>query len=109
MCKLGPLHRRRDMKRLAIFGGGLFVCMVQLMSGGEALAQRARTPISPWVAASPYVLDGLALGAGVDSESPAYRGYQCSPSEQFPDFTRCQRTQKQLHEGSRRAFEVTSA
>jgi hypothetical protein len=39
-----------------------------------------------------YAIDGLALGANVDPGRPAFRGYQCSPSEQFAEFTRCERT-----------------
>ena len=86
-----------------------FIFLVQLMTVGAALAQNARTPPSDPATTSPYVVDGLALGARVDAGSPAYRGYQCSPSEQFPDFTRCQRTQKQQEGGTRRVFEATSS
>jgi hypothetical protein len=78
--------------------------MMGLVTAGAAFAQNARVPET----ASPYVVDGLALGARVDPESPAYRGYQCSPSEQFPEFTRCQRTQRQ-QEGGGRSFEATSS
>jgi hypothetical protein len=86
-----------------------FIFLVQLMTAGAALAQNARTPPSDPATTSPYVVDGLALGARVDAGSPAYRGYQCSPSELFPDFTRCQRTQKQQEGGTRRVFEATSS
>jgi hypothetical protein len=86
-----------------------FIFLVQLMTVGAALAQNARTPPSDPATTSPYVVDGLALGARIDAGSPAYRGYQCSPSEQFPDFTRCQRTQKQQEGGTRRVFEATSS
>jgi hypothetical protein len=79
--------------------------MTSLVTAGTAFAQNARVPGT----ASSYVVDGLALGARVDPESPAFRGYQCSPSELFPDFTRCQRTQKQQEGGTRRSFEATNS
>jgi hypothetical protein len=81
--------------------------MAQLLAAG-AFAQSARTPASR-AAASPYVIDGVPLGARIDAEGPAYRGYQCSPSEQFADLTRCQRTQRQQDPAGRRVFEVTSS
>ena len=40
-------------------------------------------------AASRYIVDGLALGARVRSDTRAYREYQCGPSESFPGFTWC--------------------
>jgi len=40
-------------------------------------------------AASPYVVDGLALGDKVKSGSQPYERYQCSPSDQFPGFISC--------------------
>ena len=109
MRKARPTHRRSYVERLTTPGGCFFICMVGLTAAGGAFAQNARTPVPHSGAASPYVVDGLALGARVDSESPAYRGYQCSPSELFPDFTRCQRTQKQQEGGTRRSFEATSS
>jgi hypothetical protein len=41
------------------------------------------------VAASPYVVDGLALGAQVKSGSQPYQRYQCNPSDEFPGFISC--------------------
>ena len=41
------------------------------------------------VAASPYVVDGLALGGHVKSGNQAYRAYQCRPSDQFSGFIWC--------------------
>ena len=84
---------------------GSFICLIGLMTAGVAFAQTARVPGT----ASSYVVDGLALGARVDPESPAYRSFQCSPSELFPDFTRCQRTQRQQEGGTRHSFEATSS
>ena len=96
-----PRSREQVTKAEACF----FICMMGLVTAGAAFAQNVGVPGT----ASSYVVDGLALGARVDPESPAYRGYQCSPSELFPDFTRCQRTQKQQEGGTRRSFEATSS
>ena len=41
------------------------------------------------VAASPYVVDGLALGGHVKSGNQAYQPYQCKPSDQFSGFIWC--------------------
>jgi hypothetical protein len=43
---------------------------------------------------SVYMVDGVALGATVRSESSAYREYKCAPSDQFDGFTWCQKTRK---------------
>ena len=108
MCKSGPSHRHRHVG-LTTLGASLLVIMAQLMTVEGAFAQRARTPVPAAPAPSLYAVEGLAVGTKIDPTAPAYRGYQCSPSEQFPDFTRCQRTQKQLYGGTRRSVEVTSA
>jgi hypothetical protein len=98
-------HPRSRVERVTTAKAFFVICMIGLMTAGAASAQDPRVPGT----ASSYVVDGLALGARVDPESPAYRGYQCSPSELFPDFTRCQRTQKQQEGGTRRSFEATSS
>jgi hypothetical protein len=54
-------------------------------------------------AASPYVVDGIALGAS--SQPP--REYQCSPSEQFAEYTWCQR--KRQERGRRGTFSSTNS
>ena len=54
-------------------------------------------------AASPYVVDGIALGASV---APA-REFQCSPSEQFGEYTWCQRRRQER--GKRGTFTSTSS
>jgi hypothetical protein len=54
-------------------------------------------------AASPYAVDGIALGAS--SQPP--REYQCSPSEQFAEYTWCQR--KRQERGRRGAFSSTNS
>jgi hypothetical protein len=43
---------------------------------------------------SVYAVDGVALGATVQSKSSAYREYKCRPSDQFDGFTWCQKTRK---------------
>jgi len=40
---------------------------------------------------SPYVVDGLALGAKVHFGSKTYKGYHCVPSETYPGLTWCQK------------------
>jgi len=65
-----------------------------LFLGGPVLALNANSlrnklveiPQPGPVAASPYIIDGLALGAQVKSGS---QPYQCSPSDQFPGFISC--------------------
>jgi hypothetical protein len=41
------------------------------------------------VATSPYVVDGLALGAQAKSGNEPYQRYQCNPSDAFPGFISC--------------------
>jgi tetratricopeptide (TPR) repeat protein len=40
---------------------------------------------------SPYVVDGLALGAKVAFNSAVYREYECNPSDQFEGLSWCRR------------------
>jgi Double zinc ribbon len=105
MRKLQPAAYPRSREQVTTAETCFFICMMGLVTAEAAFAQNARVPGT----ASSYVVDGLALGARVNPESPAYRGYQCSPSELFPEFTRCQRTQKQQEGGTRRSFEATSS
>jgi hypothetical protein len=83
-------------------------CIIPLLAAGSASAQNTDGPGSR-AGKSPYTVDGLVLGARVDAQSQTYRGYQCSPSEQFPEFTRCQRTQRQQGGWGRRSFDSTSS
>src|SRR5205823_4634226 len=85
------------------------ICLFPLLAASPALAQNASAPNTPSGAATPYVINGIALGARVESESAVFRGYQCSPSDLFPDFTRCQRTQRQPGAGPNRSVESTSS
>jgi Double zinc ribbon len=107
-ARLGGAIMRRNShpKKLMRTEGRIFIFLLQLLTAGAAFAQNTHPgPHS----GSPYVVDGLALGARVDFESPIFRSYQCSPSEQFPQFTRCQRTQKQQIVGSRRSVDTTGS
>ena len=83
-------------------------CIIGILAGGSALAQNNDAPASR-AGRSSYTVDGLALGARFDAQSPSGRGYQCSPSEQFPEFTRCQRTQRQQSTWGRRSFDSISS
>jgi TolA-binding protein len=42
--------------------------------------------------AEPYVVEGMKLGAAINTAAPDYRSFKCAPSEQFEGYTRCQRT-----------------
>ena len=59
------------------------------------------TQIAAAAPARPYSVDGLALGARVQPESAAYHEYKCEPSEQFPEFTLCQRRREKSGTGGR--------
>ncbi len=83
-------------------------CIIGLLAGGSALAQNSDASASR-AGRSSYTVDGLALGARFDAQSPSARGYQCSPSELFPEFTRCQRTQRQQSTWGRRSFDSISS
>jgi hypothetical protein len=107
-----PTHLRRTcgyVEKLIATEGRIFFCIIQLLTASSAFAQSVNVSGPHSGTIIPYTVDGLALGARIEFESPMYRGYQCSPSEQFPEFTRCQRTQKQQNAGSRRYFDSTSS
>jgi hypothetical protein len=65
---------------------------------GQAAAQTAQP--QPAGQASPYVVDRVALGGRLQPDSPAYREYQCAPSEQFPGFTWCQKQRQEKKPGA---------
>ena len=55
-------------------------------------ARAMLTPVAATSSASDnhdFVVDGLAVGATVDPDSPVYKTYKCRPSDQFPGFTWC--------------------
>lgn len=64
-----------------------------LGSTTAALAQQVGPPTGA-PAASPYAVDGVALGSRLQLRSSAYREYQCGPSDQFDGFTWCQKTRQ---------------
>jgi hypothetical protein len=103
------MRRNSRPKRRMVTEGSIFICFIQLLTASAAFAQSTQLVGPHNHSGSPYVVDGLALGARIDFESPIYRSYQCSPSEQFPQFTRCQRTQKQQIVGNRRSVDSTSS
>jgi len=64
-------------------------------------SQIARPSDQPGAAqASRYVVDRLALGGRLQPDSAAYREYQCTPSEQFPGFTWCQKQRQEKRPGA---------
>ena len=53
---------------------------------------------TPRVLAQPaqqYAVDGLAVGAPIPFDRPAYREYKCGPSDQFDGFMWCQKTRQE--------------
>jgi hypothetical protein len=83
-------------KRLA------FICGCLLFLGGPILAlspNDARNKLveilqPSLVAASPFRVDGLALGNQVRFGQQAYQRYQCGPSDEFPGFISCNEEHK---------------
>jgi hypothetical protein len=72
----------------------------------ETLIQRGVMPSDPRIGSirsncqqspsgSRYVVAGLGLGSRVQFDSSEYREYKCSPSEQFAEFTWCQKTRQE--------------
>jgi hypothetical protein len=58
-----------------------------LALNGNGLRDRVvEIPLATPVATSPYVVDGLALGA---QAKPGNQRYQCNPSDAFPGFSLC--------------------
>src|SRR6516164_1806618 len=53
-------------------------------------SQLGQTPSVPT-----YVVAGSALGSRVQFDSSDYREYKCNPSEQFAEFTWCQKTRQE--------------
>lgn len=109
MRKSVPSWGRSYVERFLSPSKCFFLFVVQLMAAGGAFAESAGAPLPDPAATSPYIVGDLALGARVDFESPAYRGYQCSPSELFPGLVRCQRTQRQQDVSAWRFFETTNS
>jgi hypothetical protein len=51
-------------------------------------------PQTTLAAASPYIVDGLALGDQVKLGTKPYQRYQCSPSDEFPGLLSCNEQHK---------------
>jgi hypothetical protein len=58
------------------------------------LAQAGQVPATDETAPSQYAVDGVALGGRAQSVE-SYRAFRCGPSEQFAQFTWCNRTTAQ--------------
>ena len=67
------------------------IALLLLLSLVQAAA--LRVALATWS----YVVDGLTLGERLGDA--ARNTYQCSPSEQFSGFTRCQRARQETSEG----------
>ena len=62
----------------------------------SAQAQSERQDQDPiGVQRSAYAVSGVALGATVQFDRPAFKQYECSPSDQFEGFTWCQKTRQE--------------
>jgi hypothetical protein len=76
----------------------------------ETLTQRGVKPLDPRIGSirsncrsqlgqlpsvPTYAVAGLALGSRVQFDTSDYRDYKCSPSEQFVEFTWCQKTRQE--------------
>lgn len=102
-----PREARNLAERILSSRIPIFLCVIPLLASGVVFAQNANVPSPRTGVASPYGVDGIMLGVRVPSQSATYREYRCSPSEQFSDFTWCQRTQKQQERG--RTFDSTNS
>ena len=95
--KLGAKMNRRELQFDGICKCVAFLWAFALLSSTPVLALNANdlrnklVEISQasLVAASPYVVDGLALGDQVKFGNQAYQRYQCSPSDEFSGFISC--------------------
>src|SRR5215472_11501377 len=59
-----------------------------LLAAALSLCASSAVLVQPAKAASPYVVDGVALGESFHRT----RHYHCSPSEQFADYAWCRRS-----------------
>src|SRR6202008_4555537 len=93
--KLGTKMNRRVLLFDGMCKGVAFLWAFMLLSSTPVLAlsnvndlrnKLLEIPQASPAAASPYVVDGLALGDQVRFGSKPYQRYQCSPSEEFSGF-----------------------
>ena len=94
LCILGsaswaPAQRPDDFRRM-------FVPLAQPPPVHAARAQLERQNRHPVAAqSSAYAVSGVVLGATVQVDSPAFKDYKCTPSDQFDGFTWCQKTRQE--------------
>src|SRR5262245_2645990 len=62
---------------------------------GERLAQAEQPPATAEAPDARYTVEGSTLGARVQSGADSYKAFRCGPSEQFAQFTWCNRTSAQ--------------
>jgi hypothetical protein len=73
-----------------------FLTVAQSAPVRAAQAQLERQDLDPvGVRSSAYAVSGVVLGATVQFDSPAFKDYKCTPSDQFDGFTWCQKTRQE--------------
>ena len=101
--KLGTKMNRRELQFDGMCKCVPFLWTFVLLSSTPVLAllnvndlrnKFLEIPQASPAAASPYVVDGLALGDQVRFGSKPYQRYQCSPSDQFSGFLSCHEEHK---------------
>jgi hypothetical protein len=71
---------------------GIQRVFAQCARGAASADTGILTPVATTSSASDnhdFVVDGLTVGAAVHPDSPVYKTYKCTPSDQFPGFTWC--------------------
>jgi hypothetical protein len=61
----------------------------------QCIISEARPKVDQPSARSKYVIDGIAVGSRLSTDSRSYREYSCSPSEELDKFTWCQKTRNE--------------
>jgi hypothetical protein len=94
---------RRELQFHGMYRCAAFLSAFVLLSNTSVLAllnvndlrnKLLEIPQTIPASASPYVVDGLALGDQVKFGTKPYQRYQCSPSDEFPGFTSCNEEHK---------------
>jgi hypothetical protein len=88
--------RAGGMKTVVVLLG-----LVASASIGEAQQAQSPVPSKSDAPKQPYTVNGLVLGAQVESGSATYRAYDCSRSELFKGFTWCHRNSTEKKSGSK--------
>ena len=97
------------LKRFCAPKARIWICALPLLAASTALAQNGSTPNAAAGATTAYAINGLALGERVETQGSSFKGYACSASEQFPQFTRCQKAQRQPGQWPNRSFDSSSS